>query len=129
MARIDFTITGAIAHDRTDHGFILSMTTPPAIEALGNQIYRLKMVFVWDPRSGRPEKVPLTTSFYYDGENIIFFNDETGNHRLNAGEPRELHSLALTSDSGELALSIKAEVIDNSPWYDLDLLLKFTPPR
>jgi len=129
MARLDFDITGAIAHDRTNREFTLAMTSPPAIEALGNHMYRIAMIFLWDPRSGRPEKVPLTTRFHYDGERLTFFNDENENHRIDANEPRVQHPVTHTSDSRELVLSIQAEVIDNAPWYDLDLLLAFKAPR
>jgi len=129
MARLDFDITGVIAHDRSAHEFTLAMTSPPAIEALGQRMYRIAMILLWDPRSGRPEKVPLTTRFHYDGERITFFNDENENHRIDANEPRVQHLVTRTSGSGELVLSIQAEVIDNSPWYDLDLLLAFKAPR
>jgi len=124
-AKIDFKIVSGVAHDRNHDPFLLSMVPDPLISALGNGMYRMGIAFLWDPRSGRRYNVPLLTSFYYDGDDIIFFNDGNHNHKIDRWEASERHDVSDKHKTGEIVLPISAEVIDNAPWYDLELRLVF----
>jgi len=125
MAKIDFEIISGTAYDQTGDPFTLSMVPGPVISALGNRTYRMGIVFLWDPQSGRRYSVPLLTTFHYNGDEIIFFNDGNRNHKIDRWEASEQHDVSDKNKTGEIDLSISSEVIDNSPWYNLVLRLVF----
>jgi|GEM_PF-2106778 len=84
---LDFRIVEARARI-SGRDYVMDVTERPVIAALGDDTYTLALTLRRDSKSSWRGAETLTTHFYYDGAQIIFFADRNGNHRLDRHEPQ-----------------------------------------
>jgi len=82
---LDFRILEAHARI-SGRDYVMDASERPVITALGGDTYRLDLTLRRDSNSSLRGDETLTTHFYYDGAELIFFADRNGNHRFDRRE-------------------------------------------
>jgi len=95
---LDFRITDARARI-SGRDYVMDAADRPVITALGGDIYKLDLTLHRDSKSSWRGDETLTTHFYYDGAELIFFADRNGNHRF---DRRENHVRYLITHTQEI---------------------------
>jgi len=96
-AALDFRIVEARARI-AGRDYVMDVTERPVITALGDDTYTLALTLRRDSRSSWRGSETLTTHFYYDGAQIIFFADRNGNHRLDRHESQVRYLITHTRE-------------------------------
>jgi len=95
---LDFRIVDARARIG-GRDYVMDVADRPVITALGDDTYRLDLILRRDSKSSWRGDETLSTHFYYDGAELIFFADRNGNHRF---DRRENHVRYLISHTQEI---------------------------
>jgi len=96
-AELNFRIREARARIGS-RDYVLDFRNRPVITAVGDNTYRLDLTLQRDSRASLRGDETLTTHFYYDGTELVFFGDKNRNQRFDRREAGVRHLITHTRE-------------------------------